>query len=156
MVFSQCRIKKQMKWRSGLGSGSALVRLPGSAVRRPVGTQLREERFWVLGVSHQPPILAWWVSFVLGTVASFWGRVLFPFLLAQVIFSCSERSHRGCSPNSPGTEQPRQRVLSWPQASSSHFLRSSSGRSADHSGRQPPSRKALEQLELSTAGPGRA
>lgn len=88
-----------MKQRTGLGSGSVLVRLPGSAVGRSVGTQLRGE----FPINH--PSQAWWVSFALGTVVSFGGRVLFPFLLAQVVFSvAAKEATAGYSPSSPGTE----------------------------------------------------
>lgn len=72
-------------------------------------------------------------------------RLLFPFPLVKVI-CCSERRSAGSSPGSPGAEAGTELPL--PATSRG---RRSAGSSAE-AGRQLPSRKVVEALELSTVG----
>lgn len=133
-----------MKQRLGLGSGSALVRLflaPQFEDSWEPSWERKGSGSWKFPFSH--PFRAWWVSFALRTVASFGVGCFFHFSWPRSSSVTAEGASAGYSPSSLGQRQ-RQRVLNWPRAPSSHFLRSSSGRSANHVGRQLPSRKTLE------------
>lgn len=71
-------------------SGSSLVTLHGWPVRGSHGSPAGRERFGLLEVSHQPPILSLMGPPCSGAVSFFWGRLPFPSLVAQV--ACCSRS----------------------------------------------------------------
>lgn len=134
-----------MKQRPGMGCSSALAR-PLSTVLQPedrMATLLREEGFgcWRFPISHLS--WAWWVFFALGTVASFWIDFFFPFLLAQVVFCCSKRSHSRLFSIVDWSYLARQRMLTWPQASSATSW-GAVWQECSHVGRQLPCWKTLE------------
>lgn len=99
MVFSQDSNQKVDEAETGfgkwLGSGKALR---SSAVRACEDPADRVKAFGIgdfPSATHPEPAV-----FPL-LCSSFGGMLLFPFLLAQVLFHCSKRSHSGLFPKQP-------------------------------------------------------